>query len=57
MPVPVSKVRCITCHKDYDVQAKAVYSRLAAFDEWCVCWECVDSCQKRGTQPKPKSGD
>jgi hypothetical protein len=57
MATPMSKLRCITCHKDYDPQDKAIYSQLAAFEEWCVCQECVDSCQKRGTPPKPQSGD
>lgn len=56
MPGPTSKLRCITCHKDYDVGSKAIHSRLAAFEEWCVCQECVDSCQKRTTSPKLKSG-
>ncbi len=56
MPAPTSKLRCITCQKDYDAGSKAIHSRLAAFEEWCVCQECVDSCQKRGAPPKPKSG-
>jgi hypothetical protein len=56
--MPVAKLRCITCHKDYDdAQAKGIHSRLAAFEEWCLCQECVDSCQKRGNPPKPKSSD
>jgi hypothetical protein len=52
-----SKLRCITCNKDYPPDAKAIHSRLPAFEEWCVCWECVDICQKRGPAPELKSGD
>ncbi len=58
MPGPTqAKLRCITCHKDYDVDARSIHSRLPAFDEWCVCQECVDLCQKRGPAPALKSGD
>ena len=52
-----SKLRCITCHKDYAPDATLIYSRLAAFDEWCVCQECVDLCQKRIPAADLKSGD
>ena len=52
-----SSLRCITCHKLYEGGSKSIHSRLPAFDDWCVCWECVDLCQKRGPAPDLKGGD
>lgn len=52
-----TKLRCVTCNKDYEQGAKAIHSLLPAFEEWCVCWECVDLCQKRGPVSALKSAD
>jgi hypothetical protein len=54
---PPSTLRCVTCNKDYAPDAKAIHSRLPDFEDWCVCWECVNFCQKRGPVPELKSGD
>ena len=48
-----SSLRCITCHKDYDAVTPRRFIRgLPAFEEWCVCQECVDLCQKRIPAPE-----
>jgi len=52
-----AKLRCITCHKDYAPDDRKIQARLPAFEEWCVCWECVDACQKRGPVSDLKSRD
>jgi hypothetical protein len=55
--MPETKLRCITCNKDYDPASPTIHSRLPAFEEWCVCRECVDACQKHGPLVKLKGGD
>jgi hypothetical protein len=42
-----AKARCITCHKDFEATSPLVHSRLAQFDDACICKECVDVAMKR----------
>ena len=47
-----SKLRCMTCLKDYDGGAPAIYSSLEEFEGWCICRDCVDIYRKRKA-PEP----
>jgi hypothetical protein len=48
------KRRCMTCHKDYDAGSAVIHTRPARFDDWCICQDCVDVCQKRTPPGKDK---
>jgi hypothetical protein len=39
----------MTCQKDYEAGAAAVYSSLKEFEGWCICRDCVDIYRKRKT--------
>jgi rubredoxin len=42
-----AKMRCMTCHKEFDAESPAILTRLADFEDTCICRECVDVAQKR----------
>jgi hypothetical protein len=49
------KRRCMTCLKDYESGADGIHTLLAAFEDWCICRDCVEIYQKR--KAAEKSGE
>jgi hypothetical protein len=47
-----AKRRCMTCHKEFDAEDPTIHSKLAHFEDWCICQDCVDVYQKR-KPPEP----
>jgi len=43
----VAMMRCMICHKDFDAASPAIHTRLADFEDTCICQDCVDVAQKR----------
>ena len=41
------KMRCMTCHKDLDAGSPSIHTRLADFENTCICHDCVDVAQNR----------
>ena len=46
------KLRCITCNKGYETADPIVHTRLAQFDGWCICRDCVDIYGRRKVAEK-----
>jgi hypothetical protein len=48
------KLRCMTCQKDYEPTSPLIHTRLAQFDDWCICQECIDVAMKQKAPAKDK---